>query len=307
MRTCLDVMSDFIDKRTDIYVNRLKELVAIPSISEDPSHRLDVLKALRWCGIRLKNQGFEVCYRKVGKEIMYEGDQLPLKPTGIVPLTPVICATFGHDPTKPTLLIYGHVDVKPVSPQEYWKVDPFDLTVLDGFMYGRGVADDKGPILGWMNAIDGFIQCKQEIPVNIRFLIEGGGETGSEGLRELLHEMRNDFLKDVDYVAISDNYWLNMNTPCLTYGLRGVIYFHVFVDGSERDLHSGSHGGAVQEPLADLQALMNSLVDFNGDIKVPRILDGVREPEVGELKRFETLDFDASTYSSQINTKALHS
>ncbi|KAM3178237.1 hypothetical protein ACTXT7_002946 [Hymenolepis weldensis] len=150
-------------------------------------------------------------------------------------------------------------------------------------------------------------QCKQEIPVNIRFLIEGGGETGSEGLRELLHEMRNDFLKDVDYVAISDNYWLNMNTPCLTYGLRGVIYFHIFVDGSERDLHSGSHGGAVQEPLADLQALMNSLVDFNGDIKVPRILDGVREPEVSELKRFETLDFDTTTYSSQIKTKALHS
>lgn len=306
MKTCLDIMTDFIDRRVNIYVNRLKELVAIPSISEDTSHRLDVLKALRWCGIRLKNMGFEVCYRKVGKELIYEGDQVPMKLNGVANMPPIVCASLGHDQNKATLLIYGHVDVKPVSPQESWKADPFDLTIIEGFMYGRGVADDKGPVVGWINAIEAFIQCKEDLPVNIRFLIEGSEETGSEGLRELLHEMRRDFLKDVDYVAISDNYWLNMNTPCLTYGLRGVVYFHVFVDGSNRDLHSGSHGGAVQEPLADLQALMNSLVDFKGDVMVPRILDAVREPEEGEIKRFETLDFNTTKYGTQIETKALH-
>lgn len=94
-------------------------------------------------------------------------------------------------------------------------------------------------------------------------------------------------IKGIDFVAISDSYWLNMDTPCLTYGLRGVIYFYVYVDGSERDIHSGSHGGAVQEPLADLQALMSSLVDDKGEIMVPEVYDFVRRPEETELRQVD--------------------
>ncbi|VDK35833.1 unnamed protein product [Taenia asiatica] len=292
----LDVLLQFIDRRTDTYVKRLEELIAIPSISEDINHRLDVLKALRWCGIRLKNMGFEICYRKVGDGNIYEGESLPLHPTERVPLPFVLCASLGHDLTKRTLLIYGHVDVKTVTPQEAWATDPFKLTVIEGRMHGRGVADDKGPL-----------QCNTEVPVNVRFLIEGGEETGSEGLPELLQEMKKDFLKDIDYVAISDSHWLNMDTPCLTYGLRGVIYFYVHVEGSKRNLHSGCHGGAIQEPLIDLQALMCSLVSENGKIRVPGIYDHVRRPEKAELERFEKLDFDTDTYTNQIQTTALYS
>ncbi|VDM16256.1 unnamed protein product [Hydatigera taeniaeformis] len=310
----LDVLLQFISKRTDTYLKRLEELVAIPSISEDISHRLDVLKALRWCGIRLKNMGFETCYRKVGDEDIYEGESLPLHPTERVPLPFVLCASLGYDLTKRTLLIYGHVDVKAVAPQDVWATDPFKLTIIEGRMHGRGVADDKGPLLGWINAIEAYMaspisniqQCNMEVPVNVRFLIEGGEETGSEGLPELLQEMKKDFLKDVDYVAISDSHWLNTNTPCLTYGLRGVVYFYVYVEGSKRDLHSGSHGGVIQEPLIDLQALMSSLVSENGKILVPGIYDCVRRPDKAELERFEQLDFDPVTYINQIQTTALY-
>uniref|UniRef100_A0A915EZU1 peptidylprolyl isomerase n=1 Tax=Echinococcus canadensis TaxID=519352 RepID=A0A915EZU1_9CEST len=260
----LDVLLQLIDRRTDTYITRLEELVAISSISDDINHRLDVLKALRWCGIRLKNMGFEICYRNVGDEDIYEGESLPLHPTERMPLPFVLCASLGHDLTKRTLLIYGHVDVKAVTPQEAWVTNPFKLTVIEGRMYGRG-------------------QCNMEVPVNVRFLIEGGEETGSEGLPELLQEMKKDFLKDIDCVAISDSHWLNIDTPCLTYGLRGVIYFYVYVEGSKRNLHSGCHGGAIQEPLIDLQALMSSLISENGKVLIPGVYDYVRRPEKEEL------------------------
>lgn len=101
--------------------------------------------------------GFETQYRKVGEENVYEGDHLPLQSTERALLPHILCASLGHDLTKRTLLIYGHVDVKLISPKESWKTDPFDLTLIDGFMYGRGVADDKGPVVAWMNAIEAFI------------------------------------------------------------------------------------------------------------------------------------------------------
>lgn len=303
----LDVLLQLIDRRTDTYITRLEELVAISSISDDINHRLDVLKALRWCGIRLKNMGFEICYRNVGDEDIYEGESLPLHPTERVPLPFVLCASLGHDLTKRTLLIYGHVDVKAVTPQEAWVTNPFKLTIVEGRMYGRGVADDKGPLLGWINAIEAYMQCNMEVPVNVRFLIEGGEETGSEGLPELLQEMKKDFLKDIDCVAISDSHWLNIDTPCLTYGLCGVIYFYVYVEGSKRNLHSGCHGGAIQEPLIDLQALMSSLISENGKVLIPGVYDYVRRPEKEELERFAKLDFDPDTYTNQIQTWALYS
>jgi nonspecific dipeptidase len=127
----------------------------------------------------------------------------------------VIFATFGSDPKKKTVLIYGHLDVQPAKKEDGWDTEPFKLTDIDGKLYGRGATDDKGPVLGWIHAIEAYQEQKVEIPVNIKFVLEAMEESGSEGLERLLNNEKNAFLKGVDMVCISDNYWLGKTKPCL--------------------------------------------------------------------------------------------
>ncbi|TPP56454.1 Cytosolic non-specific dipeptidase [Fasciola gigantica] len=184
-------------------------------------------------------------FDRIGKEIIYTGDHIPLTATDELELPDVVVGSLGSDVTKRTLLIYGHVDVKPVHESEHWSHDPFDMQVRGEYLCGRGVTDDKGPLLGWINAIEAF--------------------------------------QNVDYVAISDNYWLGQNKPCLTYGLRGVIYFYITVEGSDRVLHSGCHGGAVAEPLSDLISLLAALNDSQGRPMVPDIYEDIEEIDSEEI------------------------
>lgn len=150
--------------------------------------------------------------------------------------------------------------------EDGWDTDPFVLTEVNEKLYGRGATDDKGPVLGWLHAIEAFQQTGQNVPVNIKvclilivilisirliicsfsqFCFEGMEESGSEGLEELLHREKDGFMSGVDFVCISDNYWLGTNKPCLTYGLRGLCYFEIEVSCAEKDLHSGVFGGSV--------------------------------------------------------------
>lgn len=135
--------------------------------------------------------------------------------------------------------------MQPALKSDGWDTEPFVLTERDGKLYGRGASDDKGPVICWLHAIEGFQTLGIPIPVNIKFVFEGMEESGSEGLDELLMKRKDDFLKDVDYVCISDNYWLGKDKPCITYGLRGICYFGVEVNCASKDLHSGVYGGAV--------------------------------------------------------------
>lgn len=134
------------------------------------------------------------------------------------------------------------------------------MTERNGKLYGRGSSDDKGPVLGWINAVEGYQKLGMAVPVNIKFIFEGMEESGSEGLDELLFA-RKDWFKDVDYVCISDNYWLGTTQPCVTYGLRGICYFGLEVECASKDLHSGVFGGTVHEAMTDLIHLMGTLVD----------------------------------------------
>ncbi|CAH8845701.1 unnamed protein product [Trichobilharzia szidati] len=294
-----------IDDRKDKYIERLKQFIAIKSISEEKIHRLDVVKALRWIAFKLLKLGADVRMKRAGRENIYTGDEIPLTKTDELELPDIVIATIGTDKTKRTLLIYGHVDVKPVYESEQWTHDPFDMQIRNGYLHGRGVTDDKGPLLGWINVIEAFQKANIPLPVNIKFVIEGMEETGSEGLYDVLNILSLGFFKNVNYVAISDNYWLGQTTPCLTYGLRGVVYFYVTVEGANRILHSGCHGGAVYEPLADLNYLLNSLTDNQGNILVPGIYDEVKEIDPEEIKRFEKLNFDLPTYQRHITTPGL--
>lgn len=138
----------------------------------------------------------------------------------ILDLPPVLFATLGQDKSKKTLCIYGHLDVQPAALCDGWDSDPFKLTERDGKLYGRGSTDDKGPVMAWINAIETLQEMKVEVPINIKFVLEGMEESGSVGLDDILIKHKDSFLSDVEFTCISDSYWLGKSKPCLAYGLR---------------------------------------------------------------------------------------
>lgn len=187
-------------------------------------------------------------------------------------LPPVVIARYGNDKNKRTILVYGHYDVQPALKDDGWATEPFELTVDDkGRMYGRGSTDDKGPVLGWLNAIEAHQKAGVEFPVNLLMCFEGMEEYGSEGLDDFIEAESKKFFKDADAVCISDNYWLGTEKPCLTYGLRGCNYYSVSISGPGQDLHSGVFGGTAQEPMTDLVKVLGTLVGTNGKIQIPGI------------------------------------
>ena len=213
-------------------------------------------------------------------------------------LPPVLMGELGQDPAKKTLLVYGHLDVQPANQKEDgWDTDPWVLTEKDGKLYGRGSTDDKGPVLGWIHALQAYREIGQEVPVNFKFCFEGMEESGSEGLDQMLMSRQNTkFMQEVDYVCISDNYWLGKNKPCLTYGLRGVCYFFIEVECATKDLHSGVFGGTVHEGMVDLMWMMNQLVDGEGNILVEGLMDTVAPLTAEESAKYDNIDFDVDVY-----------
>ena len=222
----------------------------------------------------LKALGAEVQLRPLGKQPGKENLDLP----------PVVLARYGIDKDKRTILVYGHYDVQPALKEDGWNTEPFELSVDDkGRMFGRGSTDDKGPVLGWINAIEAHKKAGVELPVNLLCCFEGMEEYGSEGLDDLIKAESKAFFKDVDAVCISDNYWLGTERPCLTYGLRGCNYYSVSVSGPAQDLHSGVFGGSAHEPMTDLVTVLSKLVDPQGSILIPGLMDLV-EPVTEEEK-----------------------
>ncbi|OCH87162.1 CNDP dipeptidase [Obba rivulosa] len=280
--------TEFIDSHVDGFIQRLADAVAIPSVSGDAQHRQDVFKMGSWLQGQLNSLGVETKQVDLGKHIM-DGQELQLPPA--------ILGRIGDDPKKKTVLVYGHYDVQPAEKSDGWDTEPFKLVVDEktGRLIGRGSTDDKGPILGWLNVLEAHKALGLELPVNMRFCFEGMEESGSEGLDDLIKSEtakgKNGFFGDVDCVCISDNYWLNTRTPCLTYGLRGLVYFKVTVSGPARDLHSGAFGRSVHEPMTDLVQIMSKLVATDGTILIPGVDDMVSTADAEEKKLYVTLDY----------------
>ena len=272
--------------------------MAIPSVSAQDENRKDVFKVrttspshiltastfaylfkmAEFLASELKALGAEVHQRPLGKQPGKEHLDLP----------PVVIARYGNDKNKKTILVYGHYDVQPALKEDGWATEPFELTVDDkGRMFGRGSTDDKGPVLGWLNVIEAHKKAGVDLPVNLLCCFEGMEEYGSEGLEEFIHSESKGFFKDADAVCISDNYWLGTEKPCLTYGLRGCNYYSVSVSGPAQDLHSGVFGGSAHEPMTDLINVLSKLVDSQGNILIPGIMDLV-EPVTEEEKSLYT-------------------
>ncbi|MCJ1224087.1 hypothetical protein MMC12_000730 [Toensbergia leucococca] len=260
----LDSFFKQVDSSSDAFIERLRQAVAIPSVSADEDRRKDVVKMSEFLVHELKALGATVESRPLGPQPGIEHLELP----------PVIVARYGNSPSNRTILVYGHYDVQPALKEDGWATDPFDLTIdSKGRMYGRGSTDDKGPVLGWLNVIQAHQEAKVDFPVNLLMCFEGMEEYGSDGLDEFIEEeaKKGGWFEEADAVCISDNYWLGTEKPCLTYGLRGVNYYSIEVKGPGQDLHSGVFGGTAQEPMTDLVRVLAKLVDTDGKILIPGI------------------------------------
>ncbi|RWS28928.1 cytosolic non-specific dipeptidase-like protein [Leptotrombidium deliense] len=293
----LNKIFEFVDQNEEKYISLLREAVAIKSVSASKCDREEVVRMIHWFADKLKAENASVEFADIGEQTFSDGDKLPLPP--------VLLGDLGTDPKKKTVLVYGHLDVQPASKSDGWDTEPFELTEIDGKLYGRGATDDKGPVLCWLNAINAFHTLGIELPVNIKFCFEGMEESGSEGLDDLVESKKDTFFKNTDYVCISDNYWLGLNKPCITYGLRGLSYFGIEVECACKDLHSGVYGGTVHEAMFDLAALLSSLVDENGKILIPGIMDDVKPVTEEERKLYEPIDFDCSVYRDEIGCNQL--
>lgn len=276
----------YVDQNEEAFIRRLSDAVGIASVSGNLSYVKDVEDMAEWLLNQLKSLGVTNAEKRPIGNHTLEGKE--------VPLPPVIIGQLGNDPKKKTLLIYGHYDVQPALKEDGWLYPPFELTPDPkgtGKLYGRGSTDDKGPIMGWLNVLQAHKDLGIELPVNLKMCFEGMEENGSVNLDKFIESEKNGFFAGADCMCISDNYWLNTTNPCLTYGLRGINYYEIRVNGPDRDLHSGVFGGTVHEPMTDLILLMSKLVAPDGTILIPGIKDLVAPVTDEERQKFEAIHF----------------
>jgi acetylornithine deacetylase/succinyl-diaminopimelate desuccinylase-like protein len=276
---------DFINTNRDRYIHELTEYLAIPSISALPAHKADVRRAAEWTAAELARVGLE---------------HTRLEET---PGHPIVYGEWLHAEGAPTILFYGHYDVQPVDPLDLWESPPFEATVRDGEIYARGAADDKGQIFMHFKAIEAHMKQNGRLPVNMKVLLEGEEEVGSENLDDFIRANR-DLLK-ADVVVISDSPMFERGIPSICYGLRGLAYFQIDLRGSNSDLHSGSFGGAVANPAMVLAQILAQMKDKGGRIKIPGFYDDVVDLTEEEREAWRQLPFNEKQYRKDLGAPKL--
>jgi len=263
---------DFIHTNRDRYIEELKEFLAIPSISAMPEHRDDVRKCAEWAAAEMARIGLENV-----RVVDTAGH-------------PLVYADWLHAEGAPTVLFYGHYDVQPVDPIELWLTPPFEATVRDGDIYARGACDDKGQVFVHLKAVEAHLRKTGRLPINLKVILEGEEEVGSEHLGPYVREHAAELAADM--VLISDTEMFDRGVPSLCYGLRGLAYMQIDLRGTKGDLHSGQYGGAVANPANVLAHIISQLKDRSGKIRIPGFYEDVRELREEERAEFKRLPFD---------------
>jgi acetylornithine deacetylase/succinyl-diaminopimelate desuccinylase-like protein len=272
----MDNVIDFINVNRDKYLDELKALLAIPSVSALPQHADDVKRCAAWCADEMK---------RIGLQNVHLID---------TPGNPVVYGDWMDAPGAPTMLFYGHYDVQPVDPLELWESPPFEATIRDGEIYARGSADDKGQVFMHFKAVEAHVKQNGRLPINMRFILEGEEEVGSLHLDDFVRAHKSELKADV--VVISDSGMFERGVPSMCYGLRGLVYCQIDLRGSSTDLHSGMFGGAVANPAFVLTQLLAQMKDRGGRIKIPGFYDKVRPLEEAERQVWANLPFNEKKY-----------
>ncbi len=277
---------DYIDGNTDRYIRELGDLLAIPSVSTDPGCFPDIKRCSEWLADHMRGIGL------LNVQIM---------PT---PGHPVVYAEWLGAPGKPTVLIYGHYDVQPPEPLELWTSPPFQATVRGDDLFARGSSDDKGQTFIHLKAVEAYLKTQGALPVNVKFLIEGEEEIGSEHLEGFVRE--HAAMLSADVVLVSDSSMFAKGVPSICYGLRGLAYMQIDLTGPSRDLHSGSYGGSVLNPIQALAEIIAHLHDKNGRVTVKGFYDDVRKLSLKERKAYKKLPWSDARYARDLGVRELY-
>lgn len=276
---------DFIDQNRERYVDELKEFLKIPSISTLEENKPDMQTAAKFVADKLTDAGMN------NVEIIQTDGH------------PLVYGEWLEAPGRPTVLVYGHYDVQPVDPIELWTSDPFNPTIADDKIYARGATDDKGQMFMHIKSVEAYFKTEGKLPLNVKFLIEGEEEIGSTNLSVFIKN-NTDKLK-CDSVLISDTALFAPGVPTITYGLRGLCYMEVEITGPSRDLHSGTFGGGVPNPINILANMISQLVDKDGKIKIDGFYDDVLKLSKQERENFKALKFSEKQWGKEIGLKHL--
>ena len=278
-------IKQYIEANKDRFLNELFELIRIPSISAESEHKEDMVR----------------CANKWKELILAAGaDRAEVMPSAG---NPVVYGEKIIDPKKPTVLVYGHYDVMPVAPLELWKTQPFEPVVKDGKIWARGADDDKGQSFMQAKAFEFMVKTNQ-LPCNVKFMIEGEEEIGSGSLYGFCEEHK-DLLKS-DVILVSDTSMIAPDVPSITSGLRGLCYWEVEVTGANHDLHSGIYGGAVANPINILCKMIAGLHDENNHITIPGFYDDVLVISDEERALMAQAPFSEEDYKRELDIRTVH-
>ena len=276
---------NYVRANQERFLEKLKEVVAIPSVSTATEHEADIQKAAEW----------------LREEFLALGmDNVKIYPTARHPI--VYGERLKAGPDAPTVLIYGHYDVQPETPLDKWNTAPFTPTIKGENIYGRGATDMKGQIIATLAAVEAILQGG-ELPLNVKFLIEGEEEIGSPNLEDFIAEHTD--LLGCDFALNPDTGMLAPDTPTITYALRGLAYFELRVYGPRQDLHSGLFGGVIHNPAQALAELVAGMHDAQGRVTLPGFYDRVTPLEDEERAELARLPLDENFYLQQSGSPAL--
>jgi len=283
--TTMNSWQEYLDGHQEQYVEELKQFLRIPSISSLPEHKADVRNAAEWVARRLENAGIE---------------NVKIHAAGPVPL---VYGDWLHAEGKPTILVYGHVDVQPVDPIDQWTTPPFEPDIRDDRIYARGAGDDKGNLLGPVIAAEAMLSTQGELPVNVKFLLEGEEEVGSPNLPGFI-ESHSDMLA-CDLVLCADGGQWAEDQGAILLGLRGLCAIQVDVTGADGDVHSGTYGGTLMNPATALAQLISTFHDAKGRIQVAGFYDKVRSLSEEEQRQIADVPYDESEYKASLGVSEL--
>ena len=275
---------NFLRENRDLFEAALCEFLRIPSVSADSEFQSDMRRAADWMDQQFQSLGF------ASEIIPTDGH-------------PIVYAETTPVEGAPTVLVYGHYDVQPPDPLDQWTTPPFEPTIRDGNVYARGATDDKGQMLTHIHSAYTWLQTEGSLPLQIKYLIEGEEEVGSEHLEGFLEKEHDKLAADI--AVVSDTCQFARGQPAITYGLRGICYFELRLRGPKQDLHSGTFGGCIHNPANVISKLLASLVNESGKIQIPGFYDEVRPLTDAEREQLGSLPFNESAFMQQIGVEDL--
>jgi len=279
-----DRIESYIDQNRNRFIDELKEWMRFPSVSAQRDHDKDTRACAGWLVDHLKNLGFKASLVDIGGQ-------------------PIVRAS-KKGMSQRCVMIYGHYDVQPEDPIDQWQTPPFEPTIRDGILYGRGATDDKGQVFTHVKAVESLLKTEGQLPCEVVFLLEGEEESGGDALGRYVTQVKDELRPDA--IVISDTTMYDEKTPALTYGLRGIIAFEFIVKGPGADVHSGAYGGAISNPAMTVAQILAQCVSPEGKVLIPHFYDDVAPLEKWESDMFRKLAFSEKALMEELNVPGLH-